>query len=82
MQINVFASDLQGSASGQLLNLPAPFGHTVDIIITSLLGYLALDPEGNPDECEQTWEDLFIIIINILSFEEITKTNIGALEKA
>ena len=71
---------LQGSESGQLLNLPAPFGHAVDI--TSLPGYLALDPEGNPDGCEQAWEDLFIIIINILSFEEITKTNIGALEKA
>ena len=70
---------IQKSETGKLINMPSPI--TAVSSLYQLPGFLALNPATNPLAFNKAWEDLFVVIVNLLCFEAITKNNIGALEK-
>ena len=66
--------------TGKILHLPLPVSQ--GSALRNLPGYVTLNPDLNPDGFEFAWQTLFVLVIDLLAFEECSKTNIGALERA
>ena len=68
---------IASSETGRLLNLPSPIGASLH----DLPGFIDLNPMRN-GAFASVWTELFVMTMNLLCYEPLTKDNIGLLEQS